>query len=147
MRTHQWNRLGIEQLEARDTPSSVISVHGDLAGTFDFAHGSASYSGHLSHLGAFGGGFQVVASGPDGSLVTTGTFVAANGDTLTKSSTITLGTMATPGIDTFIDAVMITGGTGRFAGDFGRMTITGQIVLSTGVFSGEITGTLTEPDW
>jgi hypothetical protein len=147
MRTPQWTRLEIEQLEARDTPSSVVSVHGDLAGTFDFADGAASYIGQMSHLGAFGGGFQVVASGPGGALVTTGMFVAANGDTLTKSSTITLTATATHGIDTFIDAVMITGGTGRFAGDVGTMTITGQVNLSTGAFSGEITGTLTEPGW
>jgi hypothetical protein len=143
MRTHHWRRLGIEQLEARDTPSSVFSVHGDLTGTF--ANGSASYHGQMSHVGAFGGGFQVVATNPDGSLVTTGAFVAANGDTLTKSSTITLGTTATPGIDTFIDTVMITGGTGRFAGDVGLLTITGQVNLNTGAFSGEMTGTLTEP--
>jgi hypothetical protein len=146
MRTHHCNRLGIEQLEARDTPSSVISVHGDLAGTFDFAHGTASYTGQMSHLGKFGGGFQVLSSSPS-TLTTSGQFIAANGDTLTKSSTITLSTTATPGIDTFIDAVMITGGTGRFAGDVGTMTITGQVNLSTGAFSGEISGTLTEPGW
>jgi hypothetical protein len=131
---------------ARGIPSSVISVQGDLAGVFDFANGTASYNGQTSHFGAFGGGFQVVGSGPDGALVTTGTFVAANGDTLTKSSTITLGTTGTPGIDTFTDVVIITGGTGRFAGVVGLLTITGQADLSTGAFSGEITGTLSRPE-
>jgi hypothetical protein len=52
---------------------------------------------------------------------------------------------ATPGIDTFTDAVFITGGTGRFAGDTGTVTITGQVNLTTGAFSGEIDGSLFLP--
>jgi hypothetical protein len=143
MRTQHWQRLGIEQLEARNTPSSVLSVQGGLAGTFDSATGTASYQGVMSHVGAFGGGFQVVATNPDGSLVTTGTFVAVNGDTLNKSSTITL-TATTTGIDPFSDDVLITGGTGRFAGDTGKLMITGQVNLSTGAFSGEIDGWLVD---
>jgi hypothetical protein len=64
---------------------------------------------------------------------------------LTKQSVITLTPTATPGIDTFTDAVFITGGTGRFAGDTGEMIITGQVNLSTGAFSGEIAGVLFLP--
>jgi hypothetical protein len=145
MSTRHWRRLGIEQLEARETLSSVISLQGDLTGIFNTGNGTASYTGNLSHLGAFGGGFEVVQANSPTSLSTTGTFVAANGDILNKSSTITLQATTTPGIDTFIDKVMITGGTGRFAGDVGLMTITGQFNLATGAFSGEITGTLTQP--
>jgi hypothetical protein len=144
MRTRHWRRLGIEQLEARDNPSSVISLHGDLVGNFSAGNATASYTGHLSHLGAFHGGFLVNASSPT-SLSTAGTFVAANGDILSKTSTITLKATTTPGVDTFSDAVTITGGTGRFAGDAGLVTITGQVNLNTGAFSGEITGTLTDP--
>jgi hypothetical protein len=145
MRTQHWHRLGIEQLEARDNPSSVLPFHGDLAGSFDFANQKGSYSGHLSHLGAFQGGLQVVGSS-GGALSTTGDFVAANGDILNKTSTITLTPTRTPGIDTFVDQVFITGGTGRFAGDTGTLTITGQVNLTTGAFSGEITGTLSRPE-
>jgi hypothetical protein len=144
MRTHHWHRLGIEQLEARDNPSSVISLHGDLVGNFSAGNATASYTGHLSHLGAFHGGFQVLASSPT-TLSTAGTFVVANGDTLSKTSTITLKATTTPGVDIFIDAVTITGGTGRFAGDAGLMTIAGQVNLNTGAFSGEITGALIQP--
>jgi hypothetical protein len=144
MRAHHHRRLAIEQLEARDNPSSVLPLHGDLAGTFDFASATASYTGHLSHLGAFRGGLQVLHSSPS-TLATSGQFVAANGDTLTKQSVITLRPTAMPGIDVFTDAVLITGGTGRFAGDTGEMIITGQVNLRTGAFSGEITGMLLLP--
>jgi hypothetical protein len=144
MRTQQRHRLGIEQLEARDNPSSVLPLQGDLAGTFNFASATASYSGNLSHLGTYQGGLQVLSSSP-GSLTTSGKFVAANGDTLTKQSVITLVPTATPGVDAFTDAVTITGGTGRFAGDTGDVIITGQVNLSTGAFSGEIAGRLFRP--
>ncbi len=91
-------------------------------------------TGHLSHLGAVTGYFNVMfAPSVSGFTYTgTGTYVAANGDklfvTLTGSGTVT----GTTGKSTDTDT--ITGGTGRFAGASGTYeeTISSVVVSVTG---------------
>jgi hypothetical protein len=71
------------------------------------------------------------------------TYTAANGDVLTGTAT---GRAAVGGgIATVTETVTITGGTGRFAGATGTLTVVRRVVQATGVSSGTIDGTITLP--
>ncbi len=80
-------------------------------------------TGHFSHLGKSTFHVDGVCTNADCTTFSfTVTIVAANGDTLTGSSTST-GTATT-----FTNLETYTGGTGRFAGASGTSTSTGTIV-------------------
>ena len=68
------------------------------------------------------------------------TFTAANGDVLT--GTVTGRAMVGGGIATVTETVTITGGTGRFAGATGTLTLVRRVVQATGTSSGTIEGTI-----
>ena len=69
------------------------------------------------------------------------TFTAADGSTLTSTST---GTQGTPvaGLATFLTTHDITGGTARFAGADGVWTVSGVIDFTTGQLTGVVDGWL-----
>ena len=71
------------------------------------------------------------------------TLTAANGDVLTGTSTGRA--VVGGGIAAVTETVTITGGTGRFAGATGTLTIMRRVVQATGVSSGTIEGTITLP--
>ena len=71
------------------------------------------------------------------------TLTAANGDVLT--GTLVGRAMVAAGIATVTELVTITGGTGRFAGATGTLTLVRRVVQATGVSSGTVDGTITLP--
>jgi hypothetical protein len=99
--------------------------------------------GTASHLGRF----TVVADFTLNLATATGsgsvTYTAANGDVLT--GTVTGQAVVGGGIAVVTETVTITGGTGRFAGATGTLTVTRRVVMATGVSSGTIDGTITLP--
>jgi len=98
-------------------------------------------SGNATQLGAYTIEYYPVVN-PDFSATTSGTFRAANGDTLTYVGTGQA--VAAGGLGEFdiVEQLTITGGTGRFAGASGSLTlkrhIDTNILASAGTFAGTI---------
>jgi hypothetical protein len=67
------------------------------------------------------------------------TFTAANGDTLTASIS-GQATPTSPGVLSIVEVYTITGGTGRFAGASGTLTLESTLDLATGISSGTFSG-------
>lgn len=99
--------------------------------------------GNASHLGHFtvSGVFTLNLATASGSGVAT--YTAANGDVLTASTTGQA--VVAQGIAVVTETVTITGGTGRFEGATGTMTVVRRIVQATGASTGTIDGTITTP--
>jgi hypothetical protein len=85
-----------------------------------------------SHLGFATVHVVNVFTGPT-TATSTGTFVAANGDTVTESGTIT-SVAVNPTTITSTAVYTITGGTGRFAGASGAETTTATTTLDAPTF-------------
>lgn len=106
-----------------------------LLGRFDGV--GAEFAGNFTHLGAFTG---VVDLDPSGGIDPT-VWVAANGDTVTN-----LTTSFVPAPDgSYVQTIVITGGTGRFEGATGSATITGDFDFGTFAYDGSIVGTISRP--
>ena len=69
------------------------------------------------------------------------TFTAANGDTLTASIT-GQSTLTSPGVLSIVEVYTITGGTGRFAGATGTITLESTLNLTTEDSSGTFNGVI-----
>lgn len=67
----------------------------------------------------------------------TGTYTAANGDVLAVSSVGQA--VIAAGIGTVTETVTVTGGTGRFDGATGTLTVVRRVVQATGISTGTIT--------
>jgi hypothetical protein len=107
---------------------------------------TASGSGNASQLGKFTVSYTV-----DVNLLTNeGTggvaeFVAANGDKLFAEGTGQATATTTAGIFNVVENYTITGGTGRFVGASGNLTLDRVVDITTGVTSGTMVGTITVP--
>jgi len=101
-------------------------------------------SGVASQLGRFTFEFQHIVN--QATRVGTGTYVftAANGDTVTADITGQAALVA-PGVLTVAETGVITGGTGRFAGATGNLTIERTFFVATGTTTGAFTGTISAP--
>jgi hypothetical protein len=99
--------------------------------------------GTASHLGRFTVVADLTLNLATASGTGTGTYTAANGDVLT--TTATGRAVLAGGIATVTEAVTITGGTGRFAGATGSLTVVRRIVQATGISTGTIDGEITLP--
>ncbi len=73
----------------------------------------------------------------------TGSYTAANGDMLLVS--VTGQAVVAAGIATVTENATVTGGTGRFEGATGTLTVVRRVVQATGVATGTIDGTITVP--
>jgi hypothetical protein len=135
-----------------DAATKAKRIHGTLEATETgvFQPGTPPLSvrhlegtGTGSHLGRF----TVVADFTLNLATFTGsgsiTYTAANGDVLT--GTATGRAVVGGGIAAVTETVTITGGTGRFAGATGTLTVVRRVVQATGVSSGTIDGTITLP--
>lgn len=141
-------------------PTFAKGSHGDVAAKAKHIHGTLLQAievgspppisvrhlegeGTASHLGRF----TVVADFTVNLVTLTGSgsvaFTAANGDVLT--GTVTGVAVVSGGIAAVTETVTITGGTGRFVGATGTLTVTRHVVLATGVSSGTIDGTIMLP--
>lgn len=99
--------------------------------------------GTASHLGRFTvvGDFTLNLATASGGGTTT--YTAANGDILT--ATTTGQAVVGQGTAVVTETVTITGGTGRFEGATGTLTVVRRIVQATGVSTGTMDGTITIP--
>lgn len=97
--------------------------------------GTASHLGRFTVAGSFTRNLATATGG--GSA----TYTAANGDAFT--GTVTGRAVVAAGIATVTEAVAITGGTGRFAGAAGTLTVVRRVVHATAALAGTIDGTIT----
>ena len=106
-----------------------------------FVSATVEATGEATHLGEFT--LTILVTGNRATGMATGTFLftAANGDTvfgaLSGQSTLTA-----PGVITIVENMIITGGTGRFAGSTGSFTSTRLRNVVTGVVTGSFVGTI-----
>jgi hypothetical protein len=126
-----------------------------FAGTFDgqsvqtpappFVHDEITSAGQASQIGQF----TMVISATVDPVARTGfgtlTFVAANGDTLTATTTGVSTPTSTPGVLHIVEQATITGGTGRFAGASGSFTIDRLFDRTTGAVTGTFEGSVSSP--
>jgi hypothetical protein len=80
-------------------------------------------TGHANHLGRFTVIEPHRVNLETATGISTYTFVAANGDTLTASGTASATPTDVPNVLFVVEHATITGGTGRFAGATGHFTI------------------------
>jgi hypothetical protein len=133
------------------TATQVKHVHGTLETTESGAPqpGTPIVVRHLegvgtaSHLGRFTVVADLTLNLATASGSGTGTYTAANGDVLT--TTATGQAVLAAGIATVTETVTITGGTGRFAGATGSLTVVRRVVQATGVATGTIDGEIILP--
>ncbi|MES3035175.1 MAG: hypothetical protein V4813_14355 [Gemmatimonadota bacterium] len=97
--------------------------------------------GIATHLGRFtvAGTFTlnlITATGAG-----TAIYTAANGDML--SATVSGSAVLASGIATVTETVTVTGGTGRFAGATGTLTVVRRVTQATGLSTGVMDGTIT----
>ena len=99
--------------------------------------GTASHLGRFTLVADFT--LNLVTAIASGSV----TFTAANADVLTGM--VAGRAVVGGGIAAVTATVTITGGTGRFAGAAGTLTVVRRVVQATGVSSGTVEGTITLP--
>ena len=112
-------------------PDKQVPLRGGFEGV------ATEFSGNFSHLGRFAGVVDLDAS--DGTDDTV--WVAANGDTVTNQTT----NFVPAGDGTYVQTIVITGGTGRFENATGTATITGNFDFGTFVYDGRLEGTISQP--
>jgi len=103
---------------------------------------SGTGGGIATHLGSFTLTWAFRVNTADGTGSGTVRFTAANGDTLTTSGTGTSGPTDVPGVFHINELQTITGGTGRFAGATGHLTVERLTDLNTGFTSGSFQGVI-----
>ena len=132
---------GVRELPLRGSIEAVESY----AVNFPIMSVTASGSGNASQLGRFSVRYAV-----DVNLVTiagigSAQFVAANGDSIYANGTGQATETGTPGVFSIVENYTITGGTGRFAGASGTITLDRVVDTNTGATSGTISGTILLP--
>jgi hypothetical protein len=116
------------------TPLGPTSASADLEAT-----------GNAAHLGRFTVSGTGVVDFAANIGITTYTFTAANGDTLTAIATGYAVPTGTPEAVYVIETATITGGTGRFADATGRFTMVRYFNFDTSETNGTIEGTVSPP--
>lgn len=123
--------------------SAELPLKGSLQATEtldDSLHHLAG-SGNATHLGRFAYSAAITIDPVTTDGVGTATWTAANGDQLFTSTAGTVVLEAFPSLS-IREEQTITGGTGRFAGAVGRLTIERNLDLDTGQTKGTVTGTI-----
>ena len=122
-------------LEASETQQVVFpTAFIDLTGT-----------GNATHLGRFTLNLEAELNLPTLSATGSATLVAADGSTLFLEGTGQGTPTDVPGIVSIVETFTITGGTGRFAGATGNVTVERLIDRATLISSGTISGTIVLP--
>ena len=102
-------------------------------------------SGNATQLGKFTYSLQAVLHIPTLSATSTATIVAADGSSLFAAGTGQGTPTVTPGIISIVETLTITGGTGRFEGASGNITIQRLVNRATLASSGTISGIIVLP--
>lgn len=106
---------------------------------------TASGSGNASQLGRFTVSYAVEVNLVTIAGIGSAEFVAANGDSIYASGEGQATETGTPGVFDIVENYTITGGTGRFAGASGTITLDRVVDTNTGATSGVISGTIVLP--
>ena len=106
---------------------------------------SGSGSANATQLGLYRVSYQIHVNVPPGFGSGFSQFVAANGDTLSASVLGKSTPTEVPNIIMIIEQHTITGGTGRFEGASGIITVERVLNRATGISSGTISGTIVLP--
>jgi hypothetical protein len=117
-----------------EQPDKQVPLKGEFVGV------GADFSGNFSHLGRFEGLADFATF--------TASWTAANGATVTNMTTsfvIDFGNEVAPGVFTYEQTIVITGGTGRFLDATGEAHITGTIDPIAFVYDGHLNGTISQP--
>ena len=129
-----------------------LSINGTLQAveTPDFTNlpimtSTASGSGIATQLGRYTISWEVEVNLETLTGTGTGQFVAANGDSLYTVGTGQATPTDEPNVFHVVENLIITGGTGRFAGASGNITTDRIVDLTTGVTSGTISGNIVLP--
>jgi hypothetical protein len=115
----------------------------EVQGTTLLVNGSGT--GNATQLGRYTVTFEAVVNLETLMGVGTMTFVAANGDSIYTDFNGQATPTPDPNIFLVVELETITGGTGRFAGATGSLTLEREVDLSTGLSSGSFSGTISSP--
>jgi hypothetical protein len=102
-------------------------------------------SGNATQLGLFTYSMQAELTVPALSASNSATFVAADGSSLSAEGTGQGTPTGTPGVISIVETLTITGGTGRFEGASGNITIRRLVNRATFESSGTIEGLIILP--
>jgi hypothetical protein len=126
-----------------------VPIKGNLTIVNGSMPGQRLITGNVSHLGAVTGVAWQQVFVVKGVLMFFDTFTltAANGDMLfgTGTGTLTVSPTTPPGFLAVNETIMITNGTGRFAGATGSATGMGLADITTHVAQESFTGTISSP--
>jgi hypothetical protein len=125
---------GTETDVLQGSPPDSIAVDGNIPGL-------------ATHLGEFTYSYKVLVNIQEGSATGTGELIAPDGDRVFLSITgqgEPIGTDVA-NLNSIVEIDSITGGTGRFAGATGGVTVKRLIDLATGFTSGSVHGTIVLP--
>jgi hypothetical protein len=106
---------------------------------------TASGSGQATQLGRYAVSYQVEVNIPTSTGIASAQFVAANGDSLFAEGLGQGTETGTPGVVTIVERYTITGGTGRFEGASGTLTVERVLNQVTGETSGTLNGKIVLP--
>lgn len=101
--------------------------------------------GNATHLGLFTYDLEAAVSLPSLSATASATLIAANGDMIFGEGVGQGTPTGTPNIVSIVETYTITGGTGRFAGATGNLTVERLLDRATLVSSGTLSGTIVLP--
>ena len=131
--TKEWHLKGsLESVETYTVNFPIMSV-------------TASGSGYATQLGRFTVRYEVDVNLLTIAGIGSAQFVAANGDRLFAEGVGQATETGTPGVFNIIENYTITGGTGRFAGATGSITLDRVVDTNTGITSGTMTGNIVVP--
>ena len=102
-------------------------------------------AGNATHLGLFTYNLQAQLNLPTLSATGSATLVAADGSTLFLEGTGQGTPTSVPGVVSIVETFTITGGTGRFEGASGNVTVERLVNRATLTSSGTISGTIVLP--
>ena len=108
-------------------------------------HINLNGSGNATQVGLFTYSMQAELTVPALSATNSATFVAADGSTLSAEGTGQGMPTGTPGVISIVETLIITGGTGRFEGASGNITIQRLVNRANFESSGTIEGLIILP--
>jgi hypothetical protein len=130
------------QLPFKGADSGVFTVPGGCDSGVQVVitgSGSATYLGRYTYS-------STECFNPDtGSFTGVPTLTAANGDTLTGTYSGQVFPTPDPNVIEYEEVLVVTAGTGRFAGAHGEFEVVGVANLSTGEYAQTMSGTLSRP--
>lgn len=134
--------LAAAQVPFKGSDRGVFTVPGPCDGGLQVL---ISGVGNATHLGRYVYASTECFDPATGAFAGTPTLTAANGDTIVGSYSGQVFPTDDPNVITYEEELVITGGTGRFAGASGQVHGSGVANLATGEYSQTLSGTVSSP--